>query len=247
VDAVQSLTCGNGIIDYKATQRTIMPPKPKPAKPFILPKPNKNNDIVIAYLRGRGIDRDIINRCIGDGILYENLNHRCVFVGKNEDGIARFACERGTSDDTKKDVAGSSKRFGFHMPPKEPDGHGATILALYESPVDILAHATIHKMGQTEWDGFRLSLGGVSSAAMSGFLERHPNIKSIHIALDNDKAGVDATNRIIKELLSDKRNAHIKISVAQPPIGKDYADTVLAITQNNINKATIDRPKEAAF
>jgi DNA primase len=118
---------------------------------------------------------------------------------------------------------------------------------LYESPVDILAHATIHKMGQTEWDGFRLSLGGVSSAALNRFLERHPNITSIQIALDNDKAGIDATNRIVMEVLSDKRYAHIKISVTPPPIGKDYADTLKAITQNSINKATISRPKEAVF
>jgi hypothetical protein len=39
----------------------------------------------------------------------------------------------------------------------------------------------------------------------------------------------------------------MKITTAPPPIGKDYADTVLAIKQNSINKSTIDRPKEAAF
>jgi len=53
--------------------------------------------------------------------------------------------------------------------------------------------------------------------------------------------------RIIKELLSDKRFSHIKITTAPPPIGKDYADTLQAIKQLNIDKSTIPRPKEAAF
>jgi len=116
-----------------------------------------------------------------------------------------------------------------------------------ESPVDVLAHASIHKMGRTGWDGFRLSLGGVSSAAINGFLERHPNVTSIQISLDNDKAGHDATNRIIKELLSEKRYAHIKITAALPPIGKDYADTAKAIQENSISKSAISRPLEAVF
>jgi hypothetical protein len=201
----------------------------------------------VAYLRGRGIGRDVIYRCIGSGILYESDKHRCVFVGKDESGNARFAFERGTTGDLKKDVSGSNKQFSFSLPPKEPTGHGITILALFESPVDALAHASIHDIGKTGWDGHRLSLGGVSSAALFGYLERNPQITSVGLSLDNDKAGQDATNRIIKELLSDKRYASMKITVAPPPIGKDYADTVLAIKQNSINKSAIDRPKEAAF
>jgi hypothetical protein len=253
VDAVQSLTGGNVLTDYKVTVSRklntlpIQSNKAKPEKAFVLPKPNRNNDISVAYLRGRGIDKEIINSCIKAGVLYESLNHRCVFVGNDKSGTARYACERGTSDDVKKDVVGSSKRFGFFLPPKEPDGHGGSVLTIFESPVDVLAHASIHKNGQTRYDGFRLSLGGVSSSALNGFLEWHPKITSIQIALDNDKAGHDATNRIINELLSDKRYAHIKVSVAPPPIGKDYADTLKAITQNSISKSTINRPKEAVF
>ena len=109
-----------------------------------------------------------------------------------------------------------------------------------------MAHASIHEMGQTGWDGHRLSLGGVSSVALYGFLERNPQITSIQLCLDNDKAGHEATNRIIRELLSDKRYGNIKIEIAPPPIGKDYADTAKAI-QNSITKSTIDRPKEAAI
>jgi len=133
------------------------------------------------------------------------------------------------------------------LPPKAPNGHGDSVLALFESPADSMAHASIHDMGQTGWDGHRLSLGGVSSAALYGFFERNPQITNIQLCLDNDKAGHDATNRIITELLSDKRYSHIKITIAPPPIGKDFADTAKAIQQNSISKSTIDRPREAVF
>ena len=250
VDAVLLLTGGYTFTDYKVMPKAPAPISSKPAtpqKPLVLPAPNKNNDRIVAYLRGRGIERDVIYRCIEAGILYESDKHRCVFVGKDENGNARFACERGVDNDLKKDVSSSNKRYSFFLPPKEPNRNGGSALALFESPIDALAHTSIHEIGQTGWDGHRLSLGGVSSAALYGFLERNPQIISVWLCLDNDSAGQDAVNRIIKELMSDKRYAHMKITVAPPPIGKDYADTVLAIKQNSISKSIINRPKEAAF
>jgi len=245
VDAVQSLTSGYVFTDYKAEP---LPKRPalKQSKPFALPKPNRNNDRVVAYLRGRGISKEVINKAVLAGVLFESLKHRCVFVGKDESDVAKFACERGTVDDLKKDVAGSSKKYGFHLPPDEPNGHAGTIIAVFESPIDCLAHHTIHDIGQTGWDGYRLSLGDISSQALIGFLERHPQINNIQLCLDNDKAGQDATNCIIKELLGDKRFSHIKITVVPPPIGKDYADTLQAINQISISKS-INRPIEAVF
>jgi hypothetical protein len=250
VDAVMSLTSGYvPESDRKKAEQKSKPQEsakqPAPPKPFMLPKPNKNCDRVVAYLRGRGISKTIINRCITAGLLYESAAHRCVFVGKDENGKARFACERGTEDERKKDVAGSSKIFSFTLPPEIPSNNST--LAVFESPADSLAHFTIHEMGQTGWDGYRLSLGGVQSAALYGFLERNPQITSVQLCLDNDNAGQDATNRIIKEVLSDKRYAHVKITLKPPPFGKDYADTVLAIKKNSIEKSTMTRPREAVF
>jgi len=167
VDAVQSLTGGYAFMDYTPVPKS----SPQPAKPksFALPKPNRNNDKVVAYLRERGISKDAVYRCIEAGLLYESNKHKCVFVGKDENGTARFACERGITEDLKKDIYGSNKRYGFCLPPKVSSGHGNSTLALFESPVDSLAHASIHEVGQTGWDGHRLSLGGVSSAALNGF------------------------------------------------------------------------------
>jgi hypothetical protein len=241
VAAVQSLTDGAVLPPYQAMRKDF---PPKPAKPLALPPANINNHRVYAYLRRRGIGKDIINRCLKDGTIYESkAHHRCVFVGKDGDK-PRFAFERGTIDDYKKDVQGSSKQFSFNLPPDTSEG--GYNLAVFESPIDSLAHFEIHRMGQTEWDGYRLSLGGIGSAALTGFLERHPEISSVKLCLDADQAGNDATSRIIHELLKDRRYSQIKIIASPPPLGKDYADCLQLIHEIDTLKTRTDR-QQAAF
>jgi len=235
IDAVQHLT-GDG-----AAYKSELPPPAKPPKLFALPSANINNDRVYAYLRGRGIDGDIIKRCIDGKLLYENKNHNCVFVGYDGDK-PRFACERGTMDGYKRDISGSDKCFSFVLPPKNPDCRN---LACFEGSVDVLAHASIHKLDGDKWDGYRLSLGGVGNAAHISFLERNPHIENVRLCLDSDKAGKEAADRIIWELLGDKRFSHLKITNAPPPMGKDYGDTLQAIIQIHKQKTRSDRPKEA--
>ena len=235
VDAVHHLT-GDGTI-YK----TLPLPSAMPDKPFMLPPKNSNNDRAIAYLRGRGIDMDTIKRCIDSVTLYESKRHNCVFVGY-DGGRPRFACERGTTDGYKKDVPGSEKKFSFVLP---PDNHESRNLAIFESPADALSHATLYKMENAGWDGYRLSLGGVSSIALMSFLERYPKTESVQVCLDYDKPGTEATNRIIRELMSNTRFSHLKIFKAPPPLGKDYNDTLQAVIQQNKHNSRSDRPKEA--
>ena len=241
-DAIQTLLDGRIAYIPAADHKIHSPPKPQ-KEPLILPPPNKNNDAVYAYLQGRGIDKAVIKRCIESGSLYESAKtHHCVFVGFDGDK-SKYACVRSTSGDIKQDIKNSDKRFGFVLPPKEADSRN---LARLESPADVLSHASIYEMDGKEWDGHRLSLGGVSSLALTSFLERHTEITNIHISLDNDKAGKEATDRIIKELLSDKRFSHIKITVASPPMGKDFNDTLQAIKQLNKENSQ-NRSKQADF
>ena len=238
-DAIQTLLDG----ECKVVPVQNDYPVKSPKKPLILPDANKNYDAVYAYLQGRGIDKSIIKRCIENGSLYEAAKtHHCVFVGF--DGTkSKYACVRSTNGDIKQDIKNSDKLYGFVLPPKNAESCNLTVL---ESPVDVLSHASIYEMNGQKWDGHRLSLGGVSSLALKNFLERHTEIKNIYLSLDNDKAGKEAADRIIKEILSDKRFSHIKIIIAPPPMGKDFNDTLKAIRQLNIQK-TQSRSKEAAF
>ena len=70
VEAVQYICgcCHNLSVEVK-------PLPEKTPKVFLLPKPYSNNKKVIEYLALRGISRDIIDRCINDGIPYEDTRH----------------------------------------------------------------------------------------------------------------------------------------------------------------------------
>ncbi|MDL2232144.1 toprim domain-containing protein [Ruminococcaceae bacterium OttesenSCG-928-L11] len=168
-------------------------PKARPPterKAFALPPRNQNNSRVVEYLQKRGIDKMLIRRCIADGSLYESHRYsNCVFVGRDTTGKARFAALRSTSGDFKRDAIGSDKRFGFILPPKN---NASNIVAAFESPIDLLSHACLFP----DFDGWRLSLGGTSVAALTHFLEHHSEVNHCVICTDNDAAGNRAAARI---------------------------------------------------
>ena len=97
-----------------------VPPKSEPIAPlpkteFTLPPKHADNRRVFAYLRGRGIDAEIINHCIKHGQLYEDAErHNCVFVGYKY-GTPAYGALRGTLSETTfaGEVSGSDKRFSF--------------------------------------------------------------------------------------------------------------------------------------
>jgi hypothetical protein len=176
-------------------------------------------------------------------LLYESANNSCVFVGydPNEGNKPKYAAERSITGDVKKDALGSDKAFNFCLPPDKAD---CKTVAAFESPVDALSHHEIMKIAQAErgttqmvhnlladFDGYRLSLAGTASIALTSFLERNPDVQNIYLCLDADNAGKKATERIVNELLSDSRFADKNIIIAPPPIGKDYSDSLTGIRQ----------------
>ena len=202
--------------------------------PFAAPLRNKDNRRVIAYLQSRGIDRDLIIDCINRGSLYESQPyHNAVFTGKDENGKTRFAAMRGTMSSFKRDVDGSDKRYGFMVPPDNPNNR---TVAVFEAPIDCLSHQTLCKQGFIEpFDGWRLSLGGTSILALEHFLDKHEEITHCLISTDNDEAGELAAVKIAElRGISSERS---------PPISaNDWNDMLQAIqkserTQNRTRQA----------
>ena len=155
----------------------------------------------------RGISRKVIEACVRAGILYESAGyHNAVFVGRDEDGTARYAFLRGTFDrgkPFKREISGSDKRFSFCLPPKIESRR----VAVYEAAVETLAHLTLEGTA----DKYRLSLGGIYApkegeeirsvsfkkpAALDAFLSRHPATEEIEICTNNDFAGRWAADHI---------------------------------------------------
>lgn len=179
----------------------------------------------MSCLQHRGIDADIISRCIGEGILYESRRyHNCVFVGREPSGKARYAFQRGVYGEFKGDVEGSDKKYGFFLPAADL---GSPFLTVAESPIDALSLATLSKRQGEDWQNrYYLSLGGTSPCALMQFLKDHPAASCISLCLDNDKAGLAGMERIRGALSVDPAlSRRIKVITDNPPPyfgGKDY-------------------------
>lgn len=196
-------------------------------KAFVLPKTNSNNHRVISYLSGRGIDAQLIDHCIQNGLLYESTQyHNCVFVGRDFKDIPRYAALRGTGDSRfMGEVSGSDKRHSFSLCP----AGSSERLQLFESAIDLLSYCTLQKIKGRDWQqGSYLSLGGVTAtgkdkmpAALSAYLERKPDTQCIYFHLDNDYAGRAAT-AAIRATLPEQ----IQAFNAPPTFGKDVNDTL---------------------
>ena len=95
-EAVQSLlgsNVGTAIIREPRDQ------KREGKQPFALPERHTDMRRVYGYLlRERLIDREVINRFVRDGLIYEDAEyHNAVFVGKNTEGVPVHAQKRATS------------------------------------------------------------------------------------------------------------------------------------------------------
>ncbi|MDR1206066.1 MAG: DUF3991 and toprim domain-containing protein [Peptococcaceae bacterium] len=194
---------------------------PMARKEFILPPPARFAAHALAYLQRRGLTLKVIGPCVQSGTIYESRDHGqavCVFVGRDETGIPRFAHMRGIYERYHRDADGSDKRFSFTLPAKN---RNSTALALFEAPIDALSHACLFP----EFEGSRLSLGGISDVALMAFLERNPCICEISLCLDNDGAGQTAARKIYAALTESHPN--IAVSINPPETGKDYNDQLL--------------------
>lgn len=197
-----------------------LPPQ-KEMDTFGLPPPNENNKRVCDYLTGRGIDREIIDFAIAQGILYESaIHHNAVFVGRDYGGTPAYAALRGTGNSKfRGEVTGSKKMFSFRV-----EGISST-LHVFEAAIDLLSYLSLQRIWGWDWtlDSY-LSLGGIAAkamnlpAALAEFLA-HRGPKTVVLHLDNDEMGRQATAKILKVL---PENVTGKDSPA--PAGKDIND-----------------------
>ena len=166
------------------------PDSPAPLSDFRLPPRSPTAEQVKRYLtEARRIDEDVTGFFISSGDIYEEAaHHNAVFVGRDESGIPRYAHQRGTAGSFRLDVKGSDKTFNFCY-----RGEGERLF-VFEAPIDLLSFLCLFKK---EWQKQSyLSLGGVSEKALLRFLSDRPNIKTVYLCLDSDKAGTDACSRL---------------------------------------------------
>lgn len=205
-------------------------PPQKEVEAFRLPPPNADNKRVCDYLTGRGIDREIVDFAIAEGILYESaIHHNAVFVGRDYGGTPAYAALRGTGNSKfRGEVTGSKKMFSFRI-----EGISST-LHVFEAAIDLLSYLSLQRIWGRDWtlDSY-LSLGGIAAKAtilplaLTEFLA-HRSSKTVVLHLDNDEMGRQAAAKILKVL---PENITGKDSPA--PAGKDINDYLRLVREHS--------------
>lgn len=183
-----------------------------------LPEKADNYRRLFAYLaKTRRIDPSIIQDMINDGKLYQEKEHNnCVFLGKNKEGEVKYCLRVGTNSfiGYKGEIEGSNKAYSVDLCASSDSPK----LYIYESIIDAMSHATIIKIrGEDYKKHNRIFLAGVGNIKLEQFLKDNPNIKIIVSCLDNDKRGIEATEKFKNEY--EKRGYRVRRIL---PISKDF-------------------------
>lgn len=121
--------------------------------------------------------------------------HNAVFVGYDAQGIPRHAHKRGTyttGDAFKGNVDSCDPRYSFHW-----IGQSDTVY-VFEAPIDMLSFLSFYRQNWKQHS--YVALCGVAEHALMRLLTDAPHVNKIALCLDNDKAGVQARERIQKHL-----------------------------------------------
>ena len=216
-EAVEAIVGKGPIRASAAPVRKELPPKQ-----LRLPPLNPTTYKVQSYLRGRGIHPIIIDHCLRNGSLFESANyHNAVFVGRDKNGVPKYAALRGTIGSFKNEASGSDKHYSFSI----SENPQSDTVHIFESAIDLMSYATLRLFETPNWkQDAMLSLAGVYKTkrenvvpiALSQFLQDHPQVRNLHLHLDNDEIGRGAAEGIIGGL----GNKYTVIN-EPPPRGKD--------------------------
>lgn len=190
---------------------------------FVLPPANPNMRRMYAYLlKQRGLSREVVDAFVHAKLLYESAEpsadgrkeyHNAVFIGCDENGIARHAHKRGLysfGEGFKRNVAGCDSRYSFHC------CGTSDRLYVFEAPIDMLSFITLYP---EDWQEHSyVALCGVSDHALLWMLEQNPGLQQVTLCLDNDTAGIEASQRIL-ETLQEKGYSYAEILL---PSQKDW-------------------------
>lgn len=201
--------------------------------PIELPEKSSNAKNVIAYLCStRKIDYDIVIHCLKEKLIYQDRRKNCVFIGRDKDRRVKHIHLKGTNPDRTfiKDIEGSDKRFSFSI-----IGKTDTVF-VFESPVDLLSYMSLQKKIDSDINDSYIALYGTSNLRLMQFLEDYPDTKEIVLCLDNDAAGIKATQEITVDL-KNKYGDKYDVKFDKPEL-KDFNDALIYSLRPKTNTET---------
>ena len=186
-EAVEAIIGETAAVSFKPAPKY----RPQAGKLVLPAKAEGKFSRVFAYLsQTRGISAEVITDLMKSKQIYQDTRGNCVFVGYDENGVAKFGSVRGTLTDKKYrgDCKNSDKRYSFCQ-----IGTDLSKIYVFEAPIDLMSHCTLTDQAFGTTGAYkeqtRLALCGSSDVALEAFLERHPGVETIHLRLDNDEAG----------------------------------------------------------
>ena len=160
------------------------------AKPIISPAKAPNNAEIIQYLTTqRALDKAIVLEMIELGLLYQEAEHNnCVFVCKNPLNNEITGYEIKGILKTKFQRNAGSGLFSFAI--GEP-----LDMWIFESAIDLLSLYEMGKKAGNLENVLLVSMGGISKAEKVRQIALNLKAKNqnstVHLAVDNDKAGIN--------------------------------------------------------
>lgn len=216
-------------VSYMKAPEQTAPPERELLLP---PKTQGQFKRVFAYLtKTRCINPKIVDCLMHKKFIYEDVRGNCVFVGYNKIGLPAYAAIRSTNTNHRfrRDATGSDKANGFYL-----KGYNTHKLYVFESPIDLLSHASLKNLtsgNPREWlNSTRLSLAGVSDNALKHFLSDYPDVEEICFCLDNDAAGLEATDMCMRKYAAKGYNVS-----SEPPTLKDYNEDLVSFVNANLS------------
>ena len=232
-EAVSLLLGGEQGVEYRQHNKSS---EPEQRKPFVLPPAHTDMRRVFAYLiKQRCISREVLSEFAREKLLFEDAEyHNAVFVGFDENGIARHAHKKSTATGSsfRINVEGSHPAYSFHYISKNPCPHP---LFVFEAPIDLLSYISLHPQNWKQ--NSYVALNGVSEQPVLKLLELYPNLQRVTLCLDNDEAGRKAASRIHRTLQQGFEDVVYDISVR-----KDWNDDLkVAYSQEQTTPAMVMR------
>lgn len=211
----------------------------KEKKPFELPEKIEGSyKRLYAYLlKTRKLEKSIVDGYVKAGLLYENTKHSIVFVGKNKLGDPYNATWRSTGQGSKERgcVLGSNKAVPFSK------RGSSNTLFIFEAPIDLLSFQSLNYQRDPEKHSYEnlkdhyISLDGVMTKGLEGYLSENQNIKNLVFCLDNDEVGREAKKKHSEYF---KKEGYNVFSMNLPEGIKDWNEYLVyqELKQESLNK-----------
>lgn len=205
-------------------------------KEFILPPRNDTMNRAYGYLMNtRFIDKEVIDEFVKRDLIYEDSTyHNVVFVGYDEEGVARHAHKKSTFTNKSKsfrgNVDGSDPRYTFHYI------GNSNKLFVFEAPIDMLSYISLNKHNWKEHS--YIALNGLGTKGLEHMIETYPHLRLFLLCFDHDIAGIEGTERVL-DMMFEK--GLYEVGIIQPN-NKDFNEDLKHVHGVETIKA-VDNPK----